>query len=83
MSSCPDCGQEFDPIIGPFVDPLVDPFIDHCHGTLIVHSDRTLECTDAACQLPELLRHDLIIDCAVVLGGCCRVDDASGLQAAS
>lgn len=62
MSSCADCGGD------------VAPYIDHCHGTLIVHSDRSLECTDSACQLPELLRHDLIIDCVAVAGGCC-VDD--------
>jgi hypothetical protein len=59
MSSCTDCGGD------------VAQYIDHCHGTLIVHSDRSLECTDPACQLPELLRHDLIIDCMAVFGGCC------------
>jgi hypothetical protein len=59
MSSCPDCGLDF------------DHFLDHCHGTLVVHRDRTLECTDPACELPELLRHGFIIDCMAVLGGCC------------
>jgi hypothetical protein len=57
--------------------------IGHCHGTLIVHRDRSLECTDPACELPELLRHDLIIDCMAVLGGCCAVEDAADLSAAS
>jgi hypothetical protein len=71
MSSCPGCGLEFDSII------------DHCHGTLVVHRDRTLECTDPACQLPELLRHDLIIDCMAVLGGCCAADDSMEISAAS
>ena len=71
MSGCSDCGQD------------VEPYIDHCHGTLVVHRDRTLECTDAACELPELLRHSFIIDCMAVLGGCCAADDAADLQAAS
>jgi hypothetical protein len=71
MSSCPDCGRD------------VDPYVDHCHGTLVVHRDRTLECTNAGCDLPELLRHEFIIDCMVVLGGCCAADDVAGLPAAS
>jgi len=71
MSSCPDCGRD------------VDPYVDHCHGTLVVHSDRTLECTNAGCELPELLRHEFIIDCMAVLGGCCSADDSVDLPAAS
>ena len=67
MSSCPDCGLE----------------IDHCHGTLVVHSDRTAECTDAVCELADLLRHGLIIDCAVVLGGCCAGEETTDLALAS
>jgi hypothetical protein len=66
MSSCPDCGLDF------------DHFLDHCHGTLVVHRDRTLECTDPACELPELLRHGFIIDCMAVLGGCCVDDTLTG-----
>jgi len=62
MSSCPDCGLD------------VELEIDHCHGTLIVHRDRALECTDPACDIPELLRHTFVIDCMAVLGGCCVVD---------
>lgn len=45
--------------------------IDHCHGTLIVHADRTVECTDADCELGDLLRHAFIVDCTAVPGGCC------------
>ena len=55
MSKCPDCGLE----------------LDHCHGTLVVHEDRTLECTNPACELPDLLRHAFVIDCLTVSGGCC------------
>jgi hypothetical protein len=75
MSGCPDCGLN--------TDPDIHPYIDHCHGTLVVHRDRSLECTDAACELPELLRHTFVIDCMAVLGGCCVVDDAADLSAAS
>jgi hypothetical protein len=74
MSSCADCSGD------------VGPYLDHCHGTLIVHSDRSLECTDTACQLPELLRHDLIIDCMAVVGDCCiagATEDGIDLSAAS
>ena len=71
MSGCPDCG------------PNAGPYLDHCHGTLVVHRDRSLECTDPTCQLPELLRHDLIIDCMAVFGGCCDADDAADFVAAS
>jgi hypothetical protein len=67
MSSCPDCGLR----------------VDHCHGTLVVHSDRTVECTDAACELPDLLRHEFVIDCLAVMGGCCTADEPVELAAAS
>ncbi len=67
MSSCPDCG------LG----------IDHCHGTLVVHSDRSLDCTDASCDLPDLLRHAFVVDCIAVLGGCCAADLPVELAAAS
>jgi hypothetical protein len=71
MSSCPECGRD------------VARYVDHCHGTLVVHRDRTLECTNAGCDLPELLRHEFIIDCMSVIGGCCAADDVAGLPAAS
>ena len=48
--------------------------VDHCHGTLIVHADRTVECTDADCELGDLLRHAFIVDCTM-LGGCCVAED--------
>jgi hypothetical protein len=67
MSSCSDCGLE----------------VDHCHGTLVVHDDRTLDCTDAACELPDLLRHPLIVECVAVLGGCCGAEEAVDFAIAS
>lgn len=67
MSSCPDCG------LGA----------DHCHGTLVVHTDRTVECTNAACELADPLRHLFIVDCIDVLGGCCVANETAKLAAAS
>ena len=55
MSSCPECGSD----------------LDHCHGTLVAHGDGSRDCTDAACGLPDPLRHALIVDCFVIVGGCC------------
>ena len=67
MSSCPDCGLN----------------VDHCHGTLVVHSDRSLDCTDTTCEFPDLLRHELVVDCMAVQGGCCGADEPMELAAAS
>jgi hypothetical protein len=67
MSSCSDCRLE----------------VDHCHGTLVVHDDRTVDCTDAACDLPDLLRHTFIVDCIAVLGGCCLVEEPADFAVAS
>ena len=67
MSSCLDCGLH----------------VDHCHGTLVVHFDRDIECTDAACDLPDLLRHAFVVDCLAVLGGCCMTQEPEELAAAS
>jgi hypothetical protein len=67
MRRCPDC----------------DPGVDHCHGTLVVHSDRTAECTDTACELPDTLRHAFVIDCIAVSGGCCVTEEATDIAVAS
>ena len=72
MSSCEDCSLEIDHLK-----------IDHCHGTLVVHSDRTAECTDTSCELADPMRHELIIDCAAVLLGCCAAEDDPDLALAS
>jgi hypothetical protein len=52
-----------------------DPDLDHCHGTLVVHSDDTVDCTDDACNLGDPMRHSLIVDCLAVLGDCCAKQD--------
>jgi hypothetical protein len=67
MSRCPDCGLD----------------LDHCHGTLVIHGDRTTECTNPACELPDLLRHAFVIDCLAVSGGCCAEGGPWVLAAAS
>ena len=89
MSSCPECGLDSLDLDASDLDaadvgaPYLDPSnIDHCHGTLIVHRDRTLECTNEACELPDLLRHAFIVDC-IALGGCCRDEETLDFAAAS
>jgi hypothetical protein len=67
MSSSPDSGRDVEP----------------CHGTLVVHLDRTFECTDAGCEFPDLLTHTFVIDCRTVLGGCCTAEEPAELAAAS
>jgi hypothetical protein len=67
MSECTDCRRN----------------LDHCHGTLVVHDDGTLECTDDTCALREPSRHALIIDCETVAGGCCRDESQQALAQAS
>jgi len=44
--------------------------IDHCHGTLIVHLGRIVECTDEDCGDLDHARHTFVVDCADVAGGC-------------
>lgn len=45
--------------------------LDHCHGTLVVHVDGELECTERDCLDTDHIRHDMVIDCAGTLPGCC------------
>ncbi|SFQ30198.1 hypothetical protein SAMN05421810_10610 [Amycolatopsis arida] len=47
--------------------------IDHCHGTLVLHADGFVECTDPACPDADEPRHFLTIDCAEIDGGCACV----------
>ncbi len=66
MSSSPDSGLD----------------VDLCRGTLVVHLDRSLECTDVDCEFPDLLNHTFVIDCSMVMGGCC-VEEPAEFVAAS
>ena len=49
--------------------------VDHCHGTLVVHEDLTVDCSDPTCDFADLLRHAFIVDCIVVRGGCCATEE--------
>ena len=44
--------------------------LDHCHGTVLVHVDGGVECTEPDCVDAVLLRHTLVIRCDQVEGGC-------------
>lgn len=63
--------------------PDSDLGVDVCQGTLVVHVDRTLECTEADCDFPDLLTHTFVIDCRTVLGGCCIPDETAEFATAS
>nr|WP_158891315.1 hypothetical protein [Amycolatopsis anabasis] len=50
--------------------------IDHCHGTLILHADEQVECSDLSCGDLAVVRHDLVIECHTFAGGCgCVVEE--------
>ncbi|HEY4022783.1 MAG TPA: hypothetical protein VGM75_29090 [Pseudonocardiaceae bacterium] len=58
----------------------MDGGLDHCQGTLVVHvaGGFATDCTDPECVDLDQLRHDLIIDCTALSGGCgCTVIDES------
>ena len=76
MSSCPECGLDSSDLDASDLDAsyIGHTYLDHCHGTLIVHRDRSVECTSETCELPDLLRHAFIVDC-IALGGCCRDEE--------
>ncbi|MFF0489421.1 hypothetical protein ACWDSJ_05270 [Nocardia sp. NPDC003482] len=53
-----------------------DAALDHCHGTLIVHSDRSVECTEPDCSDHDHTRHAFVVDCFDLAGGCrCSVTE--------
>ena len=79
MSSCPECGLNSSEPANSDLEPI---YLDHCHGTLIVHRDHSVECTDQSCELSDLLRHAFVVDC-FALGGCCRDQETLDFAAAS
>ncbi len=44
--------------------------VDHCHGTLVIHTEGSAECTEPDCIDLEYIRHTLVLDCSEVTGGC-------------
>ncbi|WP_084483781.1 hypothetical protein [Nocardia anaemiae] len=58
--------------------PSCESAIDHCHGTLIVHLGRTVECTDTDCIDLDHARHAFVVDCGDIAGGCaCAARDVT------
>jgi hypothetical protein len=50
--------------------------LDHCHGTLVVHIDGDVECTEPGCFDVDRVRHAFAVDCAgTLVDGCTCVDD--------
>ncbi|MET0135276.1 MAG: hypothetical protein ABW215_16985 [Kibdelosporangium sp.] len=62
--------------------PLCSRGIDHCHGTLVLHSDGTAECTDGTCEGPDDETHVLVLACVQVAGGCLCSELTAGVRAA-
>ncbi|WP_182345626.1 hypothetical protein [Tomitella gaofuii] len=50
--------------------PLCAADLDHCHGTLIVHHDLVMECTDAGCTALDRVRHALVVECGEIVPPC-------------
>jgi hypothetical protein len=48
--------------------------IEHCHGSLVVHSDGTAECTAITCEDLHVDMHELVLECFQLAGGCVCVE---------
>jgi hypothetical protein len=46
--------------------------LEHCHGTVIQHARHRSECTEDACETPEVL-HAFTIDCDAIGCRCAQV----------
>lgn len=46
--------------------------VDHCHGTLVLHENGDVDCTEVCYDLGAV-RHRLSISCAEIDGGCACV----------
>lgn len=44
--------------------------VDHCHGALILHLGRIAECTEDNCTDLDHARHNFVLNCTDVAGGC-------------
>ncbi|GAA5156910.1 MULTISPECIES: hypothetical protein [Amycolatopsis] len=44
--------------------------LDHCHGTLIVHTDEVVECSEPGCRDFDRVRHTFVVTCEEVDGDC-------------
>jgi hypothetical protein len=58
----------------PATPSCCDAVLDHCHGTLVLHADGTLECEhQAACGADES-QHELWVSCDELRCGCLGED---------
>lgn len=49
---------------------------DHCHGTLMIHADGAVECTEVRCSPLREDRHAFVVSCSLVVRECaCRESD--------
>ena len=53
--------------------------LEHCHGTVIHHVDRRVECTEAGCSSPEVV-HAFVLDCDAT--GCACVQSVTVFRSA-
>ncbi|AEF41549.1 hypothetical protein AS9A_3104 [Hoyosella subflava DQS3-9A1] len=50
--------------------------LDHCHGTLIIHTGGSRECTSDECIAPARHRHVWVLDCDALQPDCsCATED--------
>jgi hypothetical protein len=49
---------------------LCDQGIEHCHGTLVLHVDSSVECTDPLCEDLVVETHELLLECHQAGNGC-------------
>lgn len=54
--------------------PLCSRGIEHCHGSLVVHSDGTSECTAITCEDLHVEMHELVLECIQLANGCVCVE---------
>jgi hypothetical protein len=54
--------------------PECSAAVDHCHGTLVLHADGSVECTDPSCTVYAVDRHGLLLVCGAAEG--CSCDSA-------
>jgi hypothetical protein len=48
----------------------VDDGLLRCDGTLVVHADGGMECTEPYCDECDPIGHRLVLDCDDIDGGC-------------
>lgn len=59
--------------------------LEHCHGTLIVHDDGVVDCTEQDCSDRDPARHPLLLNCVDENPdcGCAQSQQQDGFSLAS